>query len=157
MFHFGRFPSCNYGFIAWSVILHHGGSPIRISADRRLFAAPRGFSQLVASFFGSWCQGIPLVLFIAWTSWKLPRVSRRCSVLSCLSFANNCLKLFTLIYFSPFCAYCSLFYQRFLGKTLLFNRFVFLQPVSFSLFSIICSFLFFFAYSVFNDHLLYLI
>ena len=31
----------------------------------RLFASPRGFSQLVASFVGSRCQGILLVLFFA--------------------------------------------------------------------------------------------
>ena len=47
--------------------LHHGGFPIRKSTDRSLFAAPRGLSQLVASFIGSWCQGIPLVLLFAWT------------------------------------------------------------------------------------------
>jgi hypothetical protein len=41
------------------------GSPIRISAGQRLFAPLRGFSQLVASFFASWCQGIHPVLFIA--------------------------------------------------------------------------------------------
>ena len=37
---------------------------LRIS---RLFAAPRSLSQLVTSFFGSWCQGIHLALFFAWT------------------------------------------------------------------------------------------
>ena len=31
----------------------------------RSLTAPRGFSQLVTSFFGSRCQGIPLVLFVA--------------------------------------------------------------------------------------------
>ena len=50
------------------MILHHRGFPIRISPDRSLFAAPRGFSQLVTSFFGSWCQGIHLMLLLAWTS-----------------------------------------------------------------------------------------
>ena len=39
---------------------------IRIPADRCLLTTPRSFSQLVASFFGSWCQGIPLALFVAW-------------------------------------------------------------------------------------------
>ena len=34
----------------------------------RLLTAPRGFSQLTASFFGSQCQGIPLALFVAWPS-----------------------------------------------------------------------------------------
>ena len=40
------------------------GSPIRISVDQCLCAAPHGFSQLIASFVGSWRQGIhrmPLV------------------------------------------------------------------------------------------------
>ena len=38
---------------------------IRIPTDHCLLTAPRGFSQFVASFFGSWCQGIPLALFVA--------------------------------------------------------------------------------------------
>ena len=42
------------------------GFPIRKSTDLRLFAAPRSLSQLVASFFGSWCQGIPLAPWLAW-------------------------------------------------------------------------------------------
>ena len=42
------------------------GFPIRTSAGRRLFAPLRSFSQLATSFFGSWCQGIRPVLFIAW-------------------------------------------------------------------------------------------
>ena len=42
---------------------------IRRSPDRSLFAAPRGLSQLVTSFIGSWCQGIRPVLFFAWTSY----------------------------------------------------------------------------------------
>ena len=50
-----------------SMAIHHGGFPIRKSADQSLFAAPRSLSQLVASFFGSWCQGIHLMLLFAWT------------------------------------------------------------------------------------------
>ena len=50
------------------MILHHMCSHIRKSADQCLFAAPRSLSQLVTSFFGSWCQGIHHMLFIAWTS-----------------------------------------------------------------------------------------
>ena len=42
------------------------GFPIRKSPDQWIFAPPRSLSQLVASFIGSWCQGIPLALFIAW-------------------------------------------------------------------------------------------
>ena len=40
------------------------GCPIRISADYRLFAPPRGFSQLITSFFASESQGIPHAPFL---------------------------------------------------------------------------------------------
>ena len=70
MFHFPGFPSCNYGFITRSAVLHCRGCPIRISMDQSLFAAPHSFSQLVASFIGSWCQGIHPMLFFAWISSK---------------------------------------------------------------------------------------
>ena len=40
-------------------------SLIRTSAGQRIFAPYRSFSQLVTSFFGSQCQGIRLVLFLA--------------------------------------------------------------------------------------------
>ena len=40
------------------------GSPIRISWDQCLLAAPPGFSQLIASFIGNQCPGIhPALLF----------------------------------------------------------------------------------------------
>ena len=42
------------------------GFPIRKSPDQCSFAAPRSLSQLITSFIGSWCQGIPLALFLAW-------------------------------------------------------------------------------------------
>ena len=42
------------------------GFPIRKSTARWIFAPPRGLSQLVTSFFGSWCQGIRRMLFLAW-------------------------------------------------------------------------------------------
>ena len=41
------------------------GFPIRKSADLYLFAVPRGLSQLIASFFGSWRQGIHHMPFVA--------------------------------------------------------------------------------------------
>ena len=41
------------------------GSPIQRSTDQCLFAAPRGFSQLITSFFGSQCQGIRPALSFA--------------------------------------------------------------------------------------------
>ena len=40
-------------------------SLIRISADHRIFAPPRSFSQLVTSFFGAMYQGILRKLFVA--------------------------------------------------------------------------------------------
>ena len=82
MFQFPGFPTLTYVFSQRSMVLHHGGFTIRKSADRCLFTAPRGLSQLIASFFGSWCQGIHLTLFFAWTSY-------------CCSFSLNCLS-FTL-------------------------------------------------------------
>ena len=41
------------------------GSPIQRSTDQCLFAAPRGFSQLITSFIGSQCQGIHPAPFLA--------------------------------------------------------------------------------------------
>ena len=35
------------------------------AADQWIFAPPRSFSQLITSFFGSWCQGILPALFSA--------------------------------------------------------------------------------------------
>ena len=69
MFQFRRFPLHTYVFSMQSPCFSRWGFPIRIPADLRLFAAPRSFSQLIASFFGFRCQGIHPVLFLAWTSW----------------------------------------------------------------------------------------
>ena len=64
----------------WFSARWHGiavpGFPIRKSPDQCLFAAPRSLSQLVASFIGSWCQGIPLALFLAWPNSPLKLVLR---------------------------------------------------------------------------------
>ena len=92
MFQFPGFPTYTYVFSIRSMVLHHGGFPIRKSADRSLFAAPRGLSQLVTSFIGSWCQGIHLMLLFAWTSQLRPifRSARfSCSYLNCLSFLKT--------------------------------------------------------------------
>ena len=67
MFQFGRFPTYTYVFSIRFTVLHRECFHIRISADRSSFAAPRSFSQLVTSFFGSWCQGIHLMLLFTWT------------------------------------------------------------------------------------------
>ena len=42
-------------------------SLIRISADLRIFAPPRSFSQLITSFFGAMYLGILRMLFVAWS------------------------------------------------------------------------------------------
>ena len=49
----------------WIHEVAHVGFPIQISADRWIFAPPRSFSQLITSFFGSWCLGIHPMLFVA--------------------------------------------------------------------------------------------
>nr|ADI18195.1 hypothetical protein [uncultured delta proteobacterium HF0200_39N20] len=36
----------------------HAGYPIGKSPDQKMFALPRGLSQLATSFFASWSQGI---------------------------------------------------------------------------------------------------
>ena len=41
-----------------------GGFPIRTSPDRRLYTAPRGFSQCPTSFFGVWRLGIHRAPFL---------------------------------------------------------------------------------------------
>ena len=51
-------------FGVWMTGLTCRVSPFRNLRIKRLFAAPRSFSQLITSFFGSWCQGIhPALLF----------------------------------------------------------------------------------------------
>ena len=66
MFQFTAFPSIRYGFTYGYLRFAQVGFPIQISPDRWLFAPPRSFSQLTTSFIGSQCQGILLVLFLAW-------------------------------------------------------------------------------------------
>ena len=65
MFQFRRFPSYTYWFSIWYPKV---GFPIRKSPDQSSFATPRSLSQLITSFIGSWCQGIPLALLLAWPS-----------------------------------------------------------------------------------------
>ena len=153
MFQFSGFPSIHYGFMHGSQVLHLRGFPIRKSADRSLFAAPRSLSQLVTSFFGSWCQGIHLMLFLAWTS-SFFKFSKNCWIsllilrFFCLSLANNWLGLYLLslkrpfLLFSPCLTICSFCYPI-NGKTL-FLMYEFLHTTdSLKSFSIICSFLYF--------------
>ena len=46
MFQFGRFPTQHYGFMLRSMVLHHGGFPIRKSADISLICSS---PQLIAA------------------------------------------------------------------------------------------------------------
>ena len=90
---FARHYSRNLGWFLFLALLRcfsSGGSPhlpmysvnddwtwlqpdcsIRIPTHRCLLTAKRGFSQFVASFVGSQCQGIPLALFVAWPCWVI--------------------------------------------------------------------------------------
>ena len=53
---------CSTGRSRWFAAV---GFPIRISPDRRLYTAPRGFSQCPTSFIGIWHQGIHREPFVA--------------------------------------------------------------------------------------------
>ena len=67
MFQFPAYTSCTLCiYIQVTGHLPQLGFPIRIPTDLCLFAAPRSLSQLIASFFGSWCQGIHPMLLVAW-------------------------------------------------------------------------------------------
>ena len=127
------------------MVLHHSGFPIRRSPDQCLFTAPRGLSQLVTSFFGSWCQGIHLMLFFAWTSLIDLSIDHALSFI-----ANNFLRLC----YSP--------YFALLAKFVVINYTITERPSDFFVipfiprnkkwsFLIICSFLIFSLYSVFNE------
>ena len=144
MFQFSGFPSIHYGFMYGSQVLHLRGFPIRKSADRSLFAAPRSLSQLVTSFVGSWCQGIHLMLFLAWTSSSF-KFSRLKLSLSCLSLANNWLVIF--FSFEKTFYYFRLVWRFVVFVTQLTERpyLIIADPESFDSiksFSIICSFLY---------------
>src|SRR5258708_14742862 len=62
---------------AWTLL--QAGCPIRIPPDHRLLPTPRRFSQVAASFFGSWCLGIhhgPLVACPAYIHSSIAEVIR---------------------------------------------------------------------------------
>ena len=68
MFQFTGFPLPRLFDSAGSdMALPMPGFPIRKSTDRRLLTPPRGLSQLITSFVGSWCQGIHHMLLLAWS------------------------------------------------------------------------------------------
>ena len=64
MFQFPGFPPIRYGLAYGCTGCTCTGCPIQKSADQWLCAPPRGLSQLVTSFIGSWCQGIRPVPFL---------------------------------------------------------------------------------------------
>ena len=167
MFQFPTFPAQDYGFILRSMILHHSGFPIRKSADQCLFTAPRSLSQLVTSFFGSWCQGIHLMLFIAWTLllvlYKLLIFATLLEFRSIINFGLLLLSIrekvlsFLLFFellppwldFRLVLANCS--YPRFFRKTILY--WINLNLLKTVFLNYLFVLLYFLLYSVFNEHL----
>ena len=72
------------------------GYPIRVSADRFVFANPRSFSQLVTPFFASESQGIlrtPLVTFFIESSYCFNYFSRLSSNFVILTFSQHAKEL----------------------------------------------------------------
>ena len=67
MFQFSGFPPYDYVFIIRWQWFALPGFPIRTPAAQWICAPPRSFSQLIASFFGSWCQGIRPAPFVTWS------------------------------------------------------------------------------------------
>lgn len=115
-------------------VLPRSGYPIRISPDHRLLAASRGFSQLAASFFACWHQGIHRTPLLT---------SSYCK--SCYHFHNTTKPFRDLLYclitwyacFLVFCS-CCCSTTHFVGKRLLLsNRFLCHADVNFRFPSII--------------------
>ena len=118
MFQFSGLPSYDYVFtIGWWSIAP-SGCPIRTSTNQYLFAAPRGFSQLVASFFGFRCQGILLALFLAWTIMSIANLFLVQSVCHSLSWMSTVLVVVFLPMTNsqPFLFSCLSFVQYILQK-----------------------------------------
>ena len=146
MFQFGGFPSCNYGFITGSTVLHRMCFHIQKSADRGLFAAPRSLSQLVTSFFGSWCQGILLVLLFAWTSFVVYLYTVRiCSLFQELLSTLKQFFRFVLLYLAISTITCAAGNCNFFTLNLNLNleRPIWFQILSFSLLTLSLTCLFF--------------
>ena len=131
MFQFRGFPPYSYGFtIRWYGIAVPG-FPIRKSADQWIFAPTRSLSQLVTSFFGSWCQVILPTLFIAWPFVNLLlNVRLITSVLEL--FKNQRFSIFIEVFY-PFWKNLSTFYLYRVCKY--FHTFLKSSLSSFALFS----------------------
>ena len=96
-------PSIHYLFVYEYHTFHMVSFLIRISADQRLFASPRSFSQLITSFFGAWCQGIrlyalrSLIVFVrCWYALAYPLVLSSTKI----AFVFYILTFVSLLYFA---------------------------------------------------------
>ena len=151
MFQFPGFPTYTYVFSIRFITLRYEGFPIRISTDRSSFAAPRSFSQLVTSFFGSWCQGIHLMLLFAWTF-----LTFQFSSFELLEFhiTNNfwlsilCEKVLSFLLWIVFHLSVKLYFTQ-IGKTLIYFANLLVKSLSSYLFVSYSSIL----YSVFKEHI----
>ena len=124
--------------------LHHECFHIRKSADLSLFAAPRGLSQLVTSFFGSWCQGIHLTLLLAWTFSSIFLYL----VLFLIAFLHEIRN--SQFWFSSYSSLKRLSLPPYVLNCINFTTFSLERPIFFfNCFSLNYLFVF---YSVFNDH-----
>ena len=130
MFQFRRFPSYTYGFSAWYMSFTHVDCSIRKSMDRCPLTAPHSLSQLVASFFGSQCQGIPLALFVAWPCVLLgsfkTRLLQRLALWNC-RFRFKILVFQILSYFLALSAFSLFSFQCTLELTNQFTKFGYRQ------------------------------
>ena len=122
MFQFPEFPTHTYVFSIRFIPLRYECFHIRKSTGRSLFAAHRSLSQLIASFIGSWCQGIHLMLFFAWTISSNIAVSRSLELLEFLEhfifrFVNSLWKGFILLCFESFFHLSVKLYFTQIGKT----------------------------------------
>lgn len=114
-------------------VLPRSGYPIRISPDHRLLAASRGFSQLAASFFACWHQGIHRTPLLTSSYCKAVTTS----TISQSPFVTYCIvSLLGMHVYLVFCSCCST--THFVGKRLLLsNRFLCHADVNFRFPSII--------------------
>lgn len=114
-------------------VLPRSGYPIRISPDHRLLAASRGFSQLAASFFACWHQGIHRTPLLTSSYCKAVTTS----TIPQSPFVTYCIvSLLGMHVYLVFCSCCST--THFVGKRLLLsNRFLCHADVNFRFPSII--------------------
>ena len=107
MFQFPGFPLYDYWFIMQYRNITYGEFPHSdIRGYNRSFAAHRGFSQLVTSFFGAMYQGILPTLFVAYSYFvatSLPRLAFRQYSLALLKIQDSrsisLTWLFVFVYF----------------------------------------------------------